>query len=220
MNQVHALQTISETGSRPMTKATIPAEGTDARMQGSTLCAEVMAAIKGPAPWRGFAIRIINMTVDARSAFLKAMKAELTDLRKRNSEAIANLAKDGTPDPSKEDTKLARQRVASATVEASKLQTIAVAFNGAATVEGLIEHAASTGRVKGSTITLDQVGYEVIVEYSRQFRESTAGRKADPFIVKVGKWLDQNKPNDDADNATQAQYAAFVALHTKLAKAT
>jgi hypothetical protein len=190
------MATIARTGSTPMTKADIPAQGTDARMQGNMLANEVFAQVKLTGNiWRTFALRLINGTVDMRAAFLAACKTMLRDMRKQNSEAIANLNKDGKPDPTKDDTKLAAKRVNSATIEVSKLTTIANAFNAAATVEGLVEHANTTGRCKGAR--LEDIGYEVMVEYARLFSESKAGRKADPFITKLSKWLEKNPPAED-----------------------
>jgi hypothetical protein len=192
----HSMATIARTGSTPMTKSTIPAQGTDARMQGNMLANEVFVQMRADrGVWRTFALRIITGTTDMRAAFLAACKTMLRDMRKQNAEAIANLNKDGKPDPTKDDTKLAAKRSATASVMVSNLNIIANAWNGAATIEGLVEHANTTGRCKGAT--LEDIGFDVIVEYARLFSESKAGRKADPFITKLSKWLEKNPPAED-----------------------
>lgn len=220
MNQVHAMQDIANTGSLPMSKTPLKTVGTDAMMQATALTAELMAYVRGQAPkWHGFAVRIINLTTDGRAAFIKQLKEQTAEMRKANADALAVLDKAGKPDPSKSDNKTASGRVRSALVEVSKLSTIANAFNSGATIEGLIEHHATTGRQQSEGLTLEHVGYEVMVEYARLFSKSGAGRKADPWLVKFGKWLEsQGKVGDDADEITQAQYAQAVALFNAMSK--
>ena len=212
---MHAMQQIASTGSTPVTRTPVSTIGLDAKMIGNNLANEVIATVYMQAsPWHGFAVRLIAMPNDARAQFLAATEAWLKDMRKRNSESIAAVDRTGKPDPTKSDTKRAGALVNSATVQVSKLRTIASAFAGAATVEGLIEHAKLHGRVKG-TITLDDIGFEVMVEDSRLFSKSKAGRPTDAWVVKLSKWLDKNPPAEGEDdtmyNEISKQVAAAVA---------
>ncbi len=187
----------------------------DARMQANTLAAEVVAhAQMDSKVWLRFAWRLINGTTDMRAQFVKVLDDMLKDMRKNNAEAGAVLGKDGKPDVSKGDTKQASQRVNTAMVQVSCLRTIANAFNGAATIDGLLAHACESMRLKPGECTQDQVGWVVIVEYARLFSASKAGRKADPFLTKLAKWLDSaGKPAEDneVDLAHWTQVSALVA---------
>lgn len=205
--------------SDPMKGSIIPAAGTDARMQANTLAAEIMAhAQMDSKVWLRFAWRIIDGTTDMRAQLEKTLDSMLKDMRKNNAEAGAVLGKDGKPDVSKADTKQAAARVNSANVQVSKLRTIGKAFNAAATVDGLLAHACETMRAPVGSCTREQVGFEVIVEYARQFSEAKAGRKADPFLTKLAKWLDgAGKPAED-NAADLAHWQAVSALVADLQK--
>lgn len=199
--------------STPMQGSIIHAAGTDARMAANTLAAEVMAhAQMDRKVWLRFAWRVIDGTTDMRAQFEKTLESMIKDMRKANAEAGAVLGKDGKPDVSKTDTKQAAKRVNSALVNVSCLRTIGKAFNGAATVEGLLAHAAESMRCKVGDVTREQVGFDVIVEYARLFSESKAGRKADPFLTKLAKWLDSaGKPAED-NAIDMAHWQAVSAL--------
>jgi hypothetical protein len=219
MSKVHSMQEIANTGSLPMTKAEIPASGLDARMLAANLVAEVLVHVKDDSKvWQGFALRLIRGTTDFRAAFVKGMKEQLAEIRKRNAEAYGSIAKDGTPDPTKNETKMAGKLVATATVYVSKLTSIANAFNAAATAEGLIHEVAEQRRVRPENITLESIGFTLMADYASKFGDSKAGRKADPFLVKLGKWLDtQGKPAAEAgSDADKAQYEQVLALVNRL----
>lgn len=215
----HAMQTIATSGSRPMQKQLIPSEGMDARMKAQLLVASVMAHVQTDAKvWQGFALQLIRGTTDFRAAYLKGMKEQLQDLRKQNANAFGTVAKDGTPDPTKSEVKMAGKLVSTATQYVSKLNTIANAFNGAATAEGLIHHVAEQRKVKPEGITLESLGFTLIADYAAQFSDSKAGRKADPFIVKLGKWMDTigKAAAEGGDDTAKAQYEQVLALVNKL----
>lgn len=215
----HAMQEIATSGSLPMRKQDIPAEGMDARMKAALLVTSVMAHVQMDSKvWHGFAVQLINGTTDFRAAYIKGMKAQLGEMRKQNAEAFGTLAKDGTPDPTKSEIKLAGKIVSTATQYISKLNNIANAFNGAATVEGLIHEVAETRKVRPEGITLDSIGFTLIADYAQKFSKSEAGRKSDPFLVKLGKWLDTigKAAAEGGDDAAKAQYEQVLALVNKL----
>lgn len=216
---VHSMQKIAESGSQPMKKADLPVEGLDARMMAATLVASVMAHVQTDHKvWHGFAVQLINGTTDFRAAYTKGMKEQLRDLRKQNAAAFGTIAKDGSPDPTQNEVKMAGKLVSTATQYVTKLNNIANAFNGAATVEGLIHEVAEMRNVRPEGITLDSIGFTLMAEYAAKFSSSVAGRKADPFLVKLGKWLDTigKAAAEGGDAAAKNQYADVLALVNKL----
>lgn len=205
--------------SEPMRKPEIPTAGTDARMLANTLAAEVMAHAQVDSKvWLRFAWRIIDGTTDMRAQFVTTLDEMLKDMRRVNAEAGAALGEDGKPDVNKSDTKQASQRVNTAMVNVSCLRTIANAFNGAATIDGLLTHACESMRLKLGECTQDQVGWVVIVEYARTFSASKAGRKADPFLTKLAKWLDSAGKPDESNEVDMAHWTTVAALVAKLQK--
>jgi len=189
----------------------------DAKMMANTLAAEVVAhAQMDSKVWLRFAWRLINATTEMRAQFVKTLDEMLKDMRRVNAEAGAALDKDGKPDVSKSGTKQASQRVNTAMVNVSCLRTIANAFNGAATIDGLLTHACESMRLKLGECTQDQVGWVVIVEYARTFSTAKAGRKADPFLTKLTKWLDSTGKVDESDAVQLAQWKEVAALVAKL----
>lgn len=205
---MHALQTIAETGSRPMTKAPLRIESRDDRMMASTLAAEVMAHAKGDAnKWLNFAWRAIDMTVEARAAFLNIIKAEKAAMTKAQNEHGI-------------DDKTSRKRTNSFAVQVSMLQQVANAWNSGATLEGLAQYI--NDGIKDSTKHAqvdhirDHVGWVALVEYARTFSQSQAGRKPDTLMVKLAKFLKNNAPNPDADASEQRLYEQLVEISNKV----
>lgn len=205
---MHSMQVIAETGSRPMTKAPIRLESRDDRLTGTMLAAEVMAYAKGGrSKWREFAMRLIDMTVEARTVFLNTIRADKASMTKAQKEAGFG-------------EKFAKVNTASLSVEVSKLQTIASALNSGATVEGWMEYINyhQADRSKHAT-TPDEVrehaGYDTLVAYARTFSQSKAGRKADTLAVKLAKFLKNNAPSQDADATEQRLYETLVEISNK-----
>lgn len=205
--------------SEPMRKPEIPVAGTDARMAANTLAAEVMAHAQIDAQvWLRFGWRLIEGTTDMRAQFVKVLDEMLKDMRRVNAEAGAALDKGGKPDVSKSDIKQAASRVKVASVNVSCLRTIANAFNGAATIDDMLNHACKSMRVPVGSCTQEQIGWVVMVEYARTFSESKAGRKADPFLTKLAKWLDSAGKVAEDNETELAQWKAVAELVAKLQK--
>jgi hypothetical protein len=182
MAKTHALQQILETGATPVAKAVIKTVPHADAMVGQLLAAEVLAHAKGQDNiWRVFAMRIISLNIEARSAFVAAIKADKGAMTKAQTEHGI-------------DAKKAKQRTASFAVQVSELQTIANAWNAGATVTGWREYVNSTVGAKNDIRTdaemLEHGGYRTLVEYARTFSQSKAGRKPDIFQVKLGKFLE------------------------------
>lgn len=205
---MHAMQVIADTGSLPMQKAPIKLESRDDRLAGTMLAAEAVALAKGNSnKWRELAIRIIGLTVEARAVFLNTIKAERGALTK------------GQTDAGFTGKGYAKGVTASFSVELSKLTTIASAFNGGASVTGWREYTNAqcedkSKHVEDDDAMLAHAGYETLVAYARTFSQSKAGRKADDWLTKFGKFLERNKPTEDDAKGDKA-YEEAVALYKK-----
>jgi hypothetical protein len=205
---MHSMQFIAETGSRPMVKAPIRLESRDDRLTGTMLAAEVMAYAKGGrSQWRAFAIRIIDMTVEARTVFLNTIKADKASMTKAQKEAGFG-------------EKFAKFNTNSLSVEVSKLQTIANAFNSGGSVEGWRDYVNQnlddkSKHAQTDKEMLEHAGYDTLVAYARTFSQSKAGRKADTLAVKLAKFLKNNAPSQDADATEQRLYETLVEISNK-----
>ena len=206
---------IADGACTPIRKQELPTIPMDARMVGNNIAAMVIAqAMTAAITWKGYALQLITSDVSTREQFIKSIDAWLKGAKKANAESMGTYDKEGKANPTKDDTKLATQRVNTATVEVSKLKTVANAFNSGADMPGLIAHFGGTQRLSGvqmNQVSIDDIGYTVIVEYARRFSESKAGRKADVFIVKLAKWLEKN-PAEETDVAGEKARAAVLEL--------
>lgn len=211
----HPLADIERFKATPTTKQQPATEGRDATLAAQTLIAEVMAHVRtGDKVWHGFALKLIKGTTDMRAAFIKGLAKHLSDMRKANTECIAQLGKDGKPNPTKEEAKLAGKAVGTATVYVTFLRQIAAAWNAGATEEGLMAYVHTRNRTPAKS--LDDIGFTIIKEYADTYKDSDArGRKADPFAVKLAKWLDKN-PAGEGDAEGAALYAKVLALLPKV----
>jgi hypothetical protein len=218
MSKVHmiaaaagSMAAIADGGMTPIVKDSTHADGKKVatfadRTNASILAAEVMAQVMAQDNvWRGYAMRIIGMSIEGRAAFVEIIGSTLKDTKKRNT-------LDGAV-----EAKAAAKRVASATVEVSKLRTVAMAFNAGASLDGLRQYAwETTGKGVNSSGNptlpeVEHIGYTVLVEYARTFSDSKAGRKADTWAQKFAKFLERNQPAED-DAVAVAQYDAAVKL--------
>lgn len=173
----------------------------DDKMVGSTLASEVMASAKMEANvWRTYATRIMNITAEARVAFLNAIKADKGAITKGQTEFGI-------------DDKLAKKRTNSATTRVSEMQAFANAWNSGATVNGLVvyvnESMPAGKRVNSEDEVLAHCGYAVMLEYARTFSKSKAGRPSKTWIQKMVKFLEDN-PVDEGPDAKL--YATIVKL--------
>ena len=173
----------------------------DDKMVGTTLASEIMAAAKMEANvWRGFAVRIMRATSEARVALLNAVKADKGALTKGQTEFGI-------------DDKLAKKRTNSATTRVSEMQAFANAWNSGATVNGLVvyvnESMPAGKRANSEDEVLAHCGYAVMLEYARTFSKSKAGRPSKTWIQKMVKFLEDN-PVDEGPDAKL--YATIVKL--------
>lgn len=219
VTRVNPAQQIAEGGLTPVSKVVIENAGKDATLQAMSTVQEVLAHVKEDDRfWFGMGKRIIEGTTDFRAQFVKQLNAALKDMRANNAQALdGSVNSDGKPDPSKDARKQASKNVAAVGVNVSRLRTLATAFNGAATVSGLIEFYVSQGKAKSDGITLDHVSWTVMHQYAVTFSEAKAGRPKHTWLQKFGKFLESTgKLDEDASKEEQAQYAQVMALYNKL----
>lgn len=165
----HAMHAIAAAGALPMVKAQIPAVPTDSRMAGALLASEVIATMRTHAKhWHTFAWNIIRMPADGRIAFQNAVKKELDALKAEN-ESVHGASKE-----------LART-LRSATVQVSRLNTIAKAWNAGAHETGLAEFCGCSDP--------ENVGFIKVYEYAQQFVKADAGRPAQSVKVKLQNFI-------------------------------
>jgi len=212
-----SMGTIADEARTQVTKSETPTVGLDARMLANNLANRVIAQCRqeNKGTWRRYACEVIALSTDGRVQFLKSIREWLAEARKSERETTTHMDKEGKPEPTKEETKAAGARVNSATVEVSKLTTIATAFNGQATQEGCIVHyqEATGKRVMG----IDEVPLERIVEYAKTFGKSAAGRKPAPWLLRMVKVLEQTKPRVKSDDdQTAPDDDSDVTLHATL----
>ena len=178
----------------PIARVPVKTTGTDAKISAVSLVAEVMAAMQGQAnTWHGFAWRIIDGATDFRAEFVKLLDDRLKALKDENAKAHDW------------DKRTTNRAVASYLVNASRMRTIAKAFNAGGTVEGLGEfHGVDDPQ---------NLGYMAVYEYARTFNASEArGRKADSFKVALAKFLKQRAESlaTDTDKVNHARAVAFL----------
>jgi len=178
----------------------------DDKMVGSTLASEIMAAAKLEANiWRSFAIRIMNVTSEARVAMLNAIKGDKGAMTKGQTEFGI-------------DDKLAKKRTNSATTRVSEMQSFANAWNSGASVTGLLAYANALlpkdKQANSEDEILAHAGYTLMLEYARTFSKSKAGRPSKTWTEKLIKFLEDNAAPED--KAELAIYNAVVKLVDRL----
>lgn len=174
----------------------------DDKMVGTTLASEIMASAKLESNvWRGYAIRIMNITAEARVALLNAVKADKGGITKAGVEFGL-------------DKKLAAKRTNSATTRVSEMTAFANAWNSGASVTGLLAYANATLPKDKQAHSEDEIivnaGYTLMLEYARTFSKSKAGRHCKTWVEKITKFLDDN--GVDADSPDAKLYDAIVKL--------
>ena len=211
---MHALQNIAQTGATPAGSDKAQEQERakriatrDDKMAGNMLANEAIAlAMQQANDWRNLFFRPFDLTLEGRTYFLDAVK------NWRKEQAAANVTGTGA------DAKVIKRRMAAALTRISELTTVANAINAGASMAGYVDYIIRTHpECKGCTEedARKLVGIAVLVEYARTFSEAKAGRKADTWLVKMGKFLERNKPAED-DKVGNDQFAKFVALYNEL----
>lgn len=199
MTKEHALASIERNRALPMTKQPIPNESPDDRTTGTLFAQEIIALQVGQAvTWGQLAHRAFGMTIEARKVTMERLDKWLKAKREETSE-VTDV-----------DDKTARKRVNSATTQLSNMRTIMHALNAGMTYETLAAYHKCNDP--------ENLGFAAIVELARTFSKSTAGRKPDTLLVKLGKWLEVQKkgtPETAEERQLLDDLIKFYNNHTK-----
>lgn len=190
-----SLAAVAELHAEPIRQQPIPDMPHNDKMAGWTLAQEALALSRSSqSPWTGLAHRLFPLTIEGRVAFMDALKADKKEMREQLKEAHG-LAKNS------EVAKMLHSTAGTATVRCSHLATIAHAINSGMDYETV----GAFFKVSDP----QHVSIDVLYQLAKTYKDTKAGRKADPFVVKLGKWLD--KASED-DKATQ-EYARILAVY-------
>jgi len=197
IRKTHALATIENEKQGPMVKAAINAAGRDSMLQVAILVAEVFADAQAVQnKWHDFAWRIIRLDTDGRTEFVKMVRRKNEELRKELEHAHAM------------DSRAARKTLNSATVQISRLNTIATAWNSGATRVGMAEFY--------DVPDPENIGFIRIYDYAKTFTAAKAGRKQDDLLTKLDKWLKAAAAQADDSVADAHVYNKVLELYTRL----
>ena len=177
----------------------------DDKTAGILLAAEIIGtAMNQKNVWRGFAMRIIGMTNEARKYLLDAIKQQKGEMTKANTEFGI-------------EKKLAAKRTNSFATQISELNTITTAWNNGATVAGWREYVNTTLPEEKHCATDEEIiqfgGYVTLVEYARLVNgKKKAGRPSKTYTEKVLKFLDDNAPEEGDELGTKL-YQQLVSIY-------
>jgi hypothetical protein len=104
------------------------------------------------------------------------------------------------------DDKTIGQTIRTATQYVTNLQAIARAFNGPATIRGMVEWVHANGGKRATLEGWRLIGWHQFTLYARTMLKGKGGRKPDNLLVRYAKWLDgqRDKVQDDAEKAILA----------------
>jgi len=158
------------------------------RDAGFMFAQRAIALMQGEAPtWTKLANELFGLTHEAREAAMNSIKSWKASTLKAAAEAHDD-----------KDKKVLKRILGSATTRISQLSTIAGAINKGLTYAEL----AKEWRISEEAAA--QQSIELLYDYAKtHYSESTKGRKADTFTVKLGKWLEQNKNMELTDRETE-----------------
>ena len=195
----------------PMRKADLPTESRDDRMAGSMLAHEAVALAMGDSvKWRTLAVRVINLTVEARKVFIETLKD--SGKMMRDAHKSAGFEK-----------KFTAAQINSFNVQLSKLRQVANAWNKGGDLHGMAVFLNSKQEDEAKHVSetdiLANAGFEAFVTYARTFSEGKPGRPPQSWMTKAQKWLETNKPDEDATPTEVGAYTAMLEQFTTFFKA-
>ncbi len=196
---MHALQTIRETGSLPMTKAPTPTESKDDRDTGKVFAQEVLGLmISQAAGWKPVVQKLFGMTVEARTVAVE-------QIGKWKSIKVEELM-----DTHKMDERAAKKFLNSAGTRMSQITKIAKAINGGMTEETLSVYWKCSDPLE---LSIDAI-YKCAVEF---LGADARGRKPDTLLVKLGKWIEVQKKNPDPNAEDRRVMDELLSVYNRLA---
>jgi hypothetical protein len=193
----HPMAAILAAGALPMVAQPVPTMPQDDKQTGFLLAQECIAFMQTNAQgWQGKAMQLFRLTNEARTAFLSSLSAWLK-LQTATVQTITG-----------QDEKRARKNLASATVQISKLRTIANALNSGGSMKGLQEfHHVNDPQ---------NLGFQSIYEWAQTFSKAKAGRTRDSMLVKLRKWIEANEKDDKNTREDKDVLEQLLELHNRL----
>lgn len=196
--KTHPLQNIAEMGAKPMPKL----EALRAANPGMSGMAWAQTAIalclSTASQWTVLAHQLFGMTIEDREAAIKAWrdwKAAKTKAHTSGEETSPAM-----------DDKTFKRIMGTASVRLSHMATIAKAITAGMDYEALRVHYNLGTADDAKGLSIDSV-YEI----AKGYVAAKAGRKADSFMVKLGKFLEASaKGLDENDAATYNKVVEFV----------
>ena len=207
---------ISDGAMTPIQKAGIVLVPRDAMLEGNNWANRAIALAKTQRrDWPRLVLELFRMSIEARVQVLKVLKAD----HKEEGRILRDDA-DGMTGLNKADAGRANRSQAT---YLSQCSTIVNALQAGMTVQSLaVFHGMSAEDAEDEDAAFDTLmdvaSMAKIYAHALQFSKGKAGRTPDPWMVKVGKWLDKNAPADEADEVESEQYQAFVKLWNELSK--
>lgn len=152
--------------------------------------------------WTQLAHELFPMTTEEREAAIKAWRDWKT--------AKVKARKSGEEQSPKMDDKMFNRIMATATQRLTNMSTIAKALDSGMTTGGIAQFYA---------INVEDVGdlsIDALYQVALTFSKSVAGRKPDAFLVKLGKFLEKNKPTAESPEQDIADYNKVVSFLNSL----
>ena len=188
---MHALANIAESGAQPMQKTVALRGGDYEKIQGSTWAQQAVAlCISTAGQWNKLAQDLFGMTTQQREGAIKAWR----DWKSAKIKARKN----GEEQHPAMDEKTFKRIMATATVRLSHMSTIAKAIDAGMDYETLRVWYKLDATELAANLSIDAI-YDV----AKTFGQAKAGRKADTFVVKLGKFLEaagKTLADDDLEN--------------------
>lgn len=188
--KTHPLQAIAESGAQPMTKVLALRTGGMDGLTGMMFAQQAIAlCMEHGTAWSKLAHKLFPMNTQEREAAIKTWRQWRIDK--------AKARKEGTEPSPKMDDKTFTRIMNTAATRISHMSTIAKAIDAGMGIGELAQHySINVEDVPGLSI-------DTIYQLALTYRKSAAGRTADPFLVKLGKFLEkakQNLPESDLDH--------------------
>ena len=172
--KTHPLQTFAELGAAPVKKVEALRTGGMDKITGAMFAQEAIALCMDHAnKWTTLALKLFAMNTEQRTAGIAEWR-----LWKKNKTEAFNA---GTEPAPRMDEKVFKRIMATATTRLGHLSTIAKAIDAGMGQEQVEAHY-NCGL---ETLSIDTI-YQLALTYSK----SKAGRKADSFLVALGKFLE------------------------------
>lgn len=185
--KIHPLQSIAESGAKPMQKVEKLRTGNSEAITAGIWAQQAIALCIGQASaWSGLVQDLFGMNTEQREAAIKTWRAWRTEKTK-----AFNAGEETTPAM---DEKTFKRIMSTAAVRISHMSTIAKALDSGMDVGTLATHyKVGVDEVKNMSI-------DTVYNLAKSFTGSKTGRKADPFLESLRKFLEKKEDGLEASD--------------------